>query len=102
MSNTKSPRRRALAAAIGAALAACTGGSAFAQDAATGRSLAPDPNPYYVGVSQGFTHDSNVFRIPSGPSDNFSTTSLLGGFDQPISRQRIFGSGSVSLNRYFD
>jgi hypothetical protein len=101
MNETKSPRRRALPAAIGAALA-WAGSSAFAQDAGTGRSLAPDPNPYYVGVSEGLTHDSNVFRIPSGPSDNFSTTSLTGGFDQRISRQRFFGSGSVSVNRYFD
>ncbi|HEX2542209.1 MAG TPA: hypothetical protein VHM00_14130 [Caldimonas sp.] len=59
-----------------------------------------DPNPYYIGVSQAITHDSNVFRIPNGPSDNYSSTSLLGGFDQPISRQRVFGRASVSSNRY--
>ena len=101
MKKTTSPRRLALPAAIGAALA-CAGGSAFAQDASSGRSLASDPNPYYVGVSEGLTHDSNVFRIPSGPSDNFSSTSLSGGFNQQISRQQFFGNGSVSLNRYFD
>jgi hypothetical protein len=60
----------------------------------------PDPSPYYIGVSQALTHDSNVFRIPNGPSDNYSSTSLLGGFDQPISRQRIFGRASVTANRY--
>lgn len=65
-------------------------------------SAAPDPNPYYVGVSQGFTHDSNVYRIPSGPSDNYSSTSVFGGFDQPISRQRVFGKAGVSVNRYQD
>ncbi len=101
MNETKSPRRRALSAAIGTALA-CAGNSAFAQDAASGRSLAPDPNPYYLGVSEGLTHDSNVFRIPSGPSDNFSSTSLSGGFVQQISRHRIFGRGNFTLNRYFD
>ena len=101
MNETTPPRRRALPVAIGAALA-CAGTSAFAQDAGTGRSLASDPNPYYVSVSEGLTHDSNVFRIPSGPSDTFSSTSLSGGFDQRISRQQIFGRGSVSLNRYFD
>ena len=73
-----------------------------AQD--VGRSLtgtvAADPNPYYVGVGQGFTRDSNVYRIPSGPSDTYSSTSLFGGFDQPISRQRVFGRAGVSLNRY--
>ena len=101
MNETTSPRRRALPVAIGAALA-CAGTSAFAQDAGSGRSLASDPNPYYIGVSEGLTHDSNVFRIPSGPSDTFSSTSLSGGFDQRFSRQQIFGRGSVSLNRYFD
>lgn len=60
-----------------------------------------DPNPYYVGVSQAFTHDTNVYRIPDGPSDTFSTTSLLGGFDQPIGRQRVFGRAVVSTSRYF-
>ncbi|MEO7335638.1 MAG: hypothetical protein ABIV63_03565 [Caldimonas sp.] len=64
--------------------------------------VASDPNPYYIGVSQALTHDSNVYRTPSGPSDNYSSTTLLGGFDQPISRQRIFGGASVSLNRYQD
>jgi hypothetical protein len=77
---------------------------ALAQDA--GRPLtgtvAADPNPYYIGVSQGFTHDSNVYRIPSGPSDNYSSTSVFGGFDQPISRQRVFGRAGVSVNRYQD
>jgi hypothetical protein len=57
-------------------------------------------SPYYIGINQALTHDSNVYRIPSGPSDNFSSTSLLAGFDQPISRQRVFGSASVSVNRY--
>ena len=62
----------------------------------------PDPNPYYIGVGQGFTHDSNVYRIPSGPADWYSSTTVFGGFDQPISRQRMFGRAAVSLNRYFD
>jgi hypothetical protein len=62
----------------------------------------PDPNPYYIGVGQGFTHDSNVYRIPSGPGDWYSSTTVFGGFDQPISRQRVFGRAGVSLNRYSD
>jgi hypothetical protein len=101
MNDSKIPGRRAMAAAVAAALSTL-GGGALAQDASSGRSLAPDPNPYYVGVSEGLTHDSNVYRIPSGPSDNYSSTSLFGGFDQPISRQRFFGRGNVTLNRYFD
>jgi hypothetical protein len=53
-------------------------------------------------VSQALTHDSNVYRVPSGPSDNYSSTSLFGGFDQRISRQRLFGRANVSVNRYQD
>jgi len=58
-------------------------------------------NPWYVGASETLTHDSNVFRVPNGPSGNFSTTSLIGGFDQPISRQRISGAANISHNKYF-
>lgn len=61
---------------------------------------APDPSPYYIGASQALTHDSNVYRVPNGQSDNYSSTSLLAGFDQPISRQRVFGRAEVSVNRY--
>ena len=95
--------RKALCAASGAALCLASA-PACAQD--VGRPLtgtvSADPNPYYLGVSEGLTHDSNVYRIPSGPSDNYSSTSVFGGFDQPISRQRVFGRGAVSLNRYQD
>jgi hypothetical protein len=58
-------------------------------------------NPWYLGASETLTHDSNVFRVPNGPSGNISSTSVLGGFDQPISRQRISGAGNVSYNNYF-
>ena len=75
-----------------AALATATGCSAWAAD----------PNPYYFGVSQGVTHDSNVFRTPGGPSDNYSSTGLLGGFDQMISRQRVYANTNVDLNRFQD
>src|SRR4051812_36540497 len=46
-----------------------TGG--YGSGGATGGTLGgpSDPTPYYIGVSQAFTHDSNVFRIPSGPAD---------------------------------
>jgi len=61
---------------------------------------ASDPNPYYIGVSEALTHDSNVYRIAGGPADSYSSTSLFGGFDQQISRQRVFARASVSANRY--
>jgi hypothetical protein len=82
-----------------AAVALClASGLARAEDSG---GLAAEPNPYHLGVSQALTRDSNVFRIPGGPADTYSSTSLLGGFDQSISRQRVFGDATVSANRYF-
>jgi len=106
MNNTRSKPRPAITifcAASGAALCVATA-PALAQDMAKppAGAAAVDPNPYFIGVSQGFTSDSNVYRIPSGPSDLYSSTGLFGGFDQPISRQRIFGKAAVSVNRYQD
>ena len=94
-------RRRRTLALMPLALA---GASAFAQgtDSSAAAELASQPSPYYLGASQGFTYDSNVYRIPFGASDVYSTTSLLAGFDQPIGRQRVFGTASVGLNRYKD
>ena len=63
---------------------------------------ASEPRPWFVGASQGFTYDSNVFRTTNGPGDTYSSTSVFGGFDQRISRQRVHGNANVSLNRYFD
>jgi hypothetical protein len=60
----------------------------------------PDPSPYYIGASQAFTHDTNVYRVPNGVSDTYSSTSLFGGFDQPISRQRVFGRAAVTGHLY--
>ncbi|HEY9238797.1 MAG TPA: hypothetical protein VIP10_08175 [Burkholderiaceae bacterium] len=61
---------------------------------------ADEPSPWYLGVVQGITHDSNVYRIADGPSDTYSTTSLIGGFDQQISRQRVRASARVGYNKY--
>jgi hypothetical protein len=106
MNGERSKNNHARGALLVACLAAWALGAppALAQDAAralTGN-ISADPNPYYLGVSEGLTHDSNVYRISSGPSDIYSSTSLFGGFDQPISRQRVFGRATVSLNRYQD
>jgi hypothetical protein len=100
---TKPPAVTALCASVAAAL--CLAAQPVAAQnapAAAANSVVPDPNPYFLGVSQGLTHDSNVYRIPSGPSDNYSTTSVFGGFEQPISRQKLFGRATVSANRYQD
>lgn len=72
--------------------------------AAAGGSLAQS-SPYYVGIAQGFTRESNVFRVANGlpkSSDTFSTTTALAGIDQPIGRQRFFADASVRHNRYKD
>jgi hypothetical protein len=86
-----------------AALAAAAGCAAWADE----------PNPYYIGASESFTHDSNVYRAskesvngvapavpPNGYSDNYWSTGLLAGFDQSISRQHIYGSGNIRYNKY--
>lgn len=87
-----------------AALCQLAASAALAQgaEASASSSLADAPSPYYIGVNQALTHDSNVFRVPFGPSDNYSSSTLLGGFDQALGRQRLFGTASVSLNRYQD
>jgi hypothetical protein len=64
---------------------------------------ASDPNPYYIGVSQGFTHDSNVGRTAgsvSSASDTISSTGLTAGINQPFGRQRLRVDASVSSNHY--
>lgn len=64
---------------------------------------AAETSPYYIGVSQRFTHQSNVFQTSAVPvSDTQSSTSLIAGLDQPFGRQRLFGSMTASANRYQD
>ena len=102
--NPSSPDRLAMLLSGGLACLLWSA-SATAQDtapAAPAVAGAAAPVPWYVGVSQGFTHDTNVYRVPAGPGDTYSSTVLFGGFDQRISRQRVFGTASVSLNRYQD
>lgn len=67
----------------------------------TPSSWADDPNPYYLGVSASYGHDSNVFRAPtSAQGDSSWSAGLLGGIDQPFGRQRFYASGNVRSNRY--
>jgi hypothetical protein len=57
--------------------------------------------PWYVGASQSFTHDSNVFRTnTNGESDTVSGTGLLAGVDIPFGRQRFSASASAQSNRH--
>ena len=75
--------------------------AALAAAASTG-AWADEPSPWYIGASQSLTHDSNVHRRPDGPSDTYSSTGLLGGFDQGIGRQRVYGNADVRYNKYQD
>lgn len=64
-----------------------------------------EADPYYFGVSQAFTHDSNVFRRPDNGlqpvvADSVSSTGLLGGIDQPFGRQRFFANATAAVNRH--
>jgi len=71
-------------------------GVAFAQD---------DPDPYYIGASQAFTWESNVFRVAEGQpesKDTHSTTALLAGVNQPFGRQRFFVDTVLAYNLYKD
>ncbi len=101
---TWAPNR--VVAAVFTIAAACQAGAQTTGGGAPGTAseggLAARPSPYYIGASQGIYYDSNPYRVPFGPSDVFSTTSLLAGFDQPISRQRVYGTATLSYNRYRD
>lgn len=67
-------------------------------------------SPYYIGVAQTFTHESNLLRLrdnqvaPPGrsQSDTISSTALVAGIDQSFGRQRLSGSASLRSNRYAD
>ena len=53
---------------------------------------ASEPSPYYIGVSQGFTHESNVFRTPNGTQRH-----LLD--DQPAGRLRPVDRSAARLRQ---
>jgi hypothetical protein len=70
----------------------CPGGFALAET-----------NPYYIGASETFTHESNLFKVSGAnnpKSDNIWGTSIFAGVDQPFGRQRLFGNLTVTDNRY--
>lgn len=58
-------------------------------------------SPYYIGVSQSFTHDSNVFRTRDNEvSETISSTGVLLGLDQHFGRQRAFADALAQVHRY--
>lgn len=95
------PRRLSSSAwAVMLVLTAAT--PAIAQE--TGSSSGADERtPYYFGISQAFSRDSNLFRTATNEvSDILSSTGLLAGFDQLIGRQRLYADVSAQINRYQD
>jgi hypothetical protein len=60
-------------------------------------------SPYYIGIQQAFTHESNPFQVENGTarvSDVYSTTTLRAGLNQPVSRQRFYADTDLRYNRY--
>jgi hypothetical protein len=90
------PLRR-LSALVGLGLIAAAGAQA-------------QSSPYYIGVAQTFTHESNLLRLREGQiappdrseSDTISSTALVAGIDQSFGRQRLTGSAALRANRYAD
>ena len=67
-------------------------------------------NPWYIGAAQTLTHESNLYRLADGQttpdgvskSDLVSSTALLAGLDQTISRQRLYGTVTLRANKFQD
>jgi hypothetical protein len=119
------PSRRPRLSASGLAVLMLTGvfGTAGAQtlEPAAGPAETPAPgpsqldapvrmevqesSPWYLGINQSFTRESNVLRASTSGtlpvvSDSYSLTSLLAGFDQSFGRQRVFGNAAVRTQKY--
>ncbi|MEY8877125.1 MAG: hypothetical protein AB9M60_11495 [Leptothrix sp. (in: b-proteobacteria)] len=58
--------------------------------------------PYSLSVSETVSHDSNVFRAPSGAGqdDTISLTGLRVGLDQPYGRQRVRANAGLQMTRF--
>ena len=99
------PRNRLASCATAALLGLLWAGWAAAQDAAPAAPAAAGPaeaTPWYLGGGVGIFHDSNAYRVPSGPGDSYWNANVFGGFNQRIGRQRVFGSASVGrYSSYF-
>ena len=78
------PTRGRLATLISAGLAAVMGAPATAQTSTPSTPGIDGELPWYIGVGQGFFHDTNVYRVPDGSGDTYSSTTVFGGFDQRL------------------
>ena len=64
-----------------------------------------ETGPYSIGVAETLARETNLVRRPEGQpplGDTVSTTTLLGGFDRGIGRQRVYFNGSVRRSVYRD
>jgi hypothetical protein len=63
-------------------------------------------SPYYLGVSETVTRDTNLERAPAGVaaqpvlSDTYLSTGVRLGLDQTLSRQRLSASLNANRNQY--
>ena len=75
----------------------------FALALVSSPSARAETSPYYIGASQEFSHNSNLFRVgdsQASRSDTISSTGLLAGIDQPFGRQRLRLDGTLQTNRF--
>lgn len=68
---------------------------------------AAQTGPWYLALGQSISHESNIYRLADGISptggtrdDTVAITSVLAGFDQTISRQRLRGDLSLRASRF--
>ena len=77
--------------------------AAVAAVAATPARAASEVSPYYLGITQGFTADTNVFRAAKdepNSRDLISATGLTAGIDQPFGRMRLGAKANVAWNNF--
>lgn len=74
--------------------------AALAMLGATAAGAAED-RPWYLGASQTFTREDNVFRtIGNKVSDTISSTAVLGGLDFRPGRQRLYLDATAASNKF--
>lgn len=62
-----------------------------------------ETSPYFFGLNQAVTGDTNVFRRADGQPrarDLISSTGILAGIDQPIGRSRLQLNLGANINRF--
>ncbi len=82
-----------------------TGWIALALGLSAGPAALAQSSPYYLGASQAFGHVSNVRNAPDDQpavSDNYWTTTLSAGVNQPFGRQRFFFDALARRTQYND